>query len=267
MNEAEAFLLDWHARHTGGASRLLRQGLLDDGRTGYELLAGVVPVGGAGLAIVDLGCGDGELLAHVVDRIGPDSRLVGVDLSMAELAAASARPELRGCHFVLERAQDLTLPPRMVDFVLSHMALMLMDEVEAVLKGVARVLKRGGVFSALLGMRPLRTDGWQAWSAAFAEAGPSRALDLGDPRTRSAEGLRELLGGMFDEIRIVEPILDLGGTPLQVWARMAGNYRPALLDEAGRERLQRSFFERTAGAGQLELRFELLHVTARLPAA
>jgi SAM-dependent methyltransferase len=264
VSEAEAFLLDWHARHTGGSSRLLRQGLLDDGRTGYELLAGVVPEGAEGVAIVDLGCGDGELLAHLVDRVGPDCRLVGVDISMAELAAASARPELRCCHLVLEPAQDLTLPPRMVDFVLSHMALMLMDDVDAVMKGVARVLKRGGLFSALLGMRPLLTDGWRAFSDAFSEAGPARCLELGDERTRSAEGLRSLFGHVFEDITIREPGLDLGGTPEQVWERMAGNYLPALLDDAGRERLRRGFFERTGGRERLELRFELLQVTARL---
>lgn len=266
MSGAEAFLLEWHARYTGASSRLLRQGLLDDGRTGYQLLAAEVPAGASGIAVVDLGCGDGELLAHLVDRVGPDCRLVGVDMSLAELAAASARPELRSCHFVLERAQDLTLPPRMVDFVLSHMALMLMDDVDAVLAGVARVLKRGGVFSALMGMRPLLTDGWLAFSEAFAEAGPARALDLGDERLRTAPALEELLAGAFEQVRIREPGLDLSGTPDQVWRRMADNYMPALLDDAGREELQARFFARTADVDRLQLRFELLHVTARVPA-
>ncbi len=267
MSEAEDFLLDWHARHTGGSSRLLRQGLLEDGRTGYQLLARQVPVDRPGIAVVDLGCGDGELLALLVERLPPGCRLVGVDISIAELAAASARPELRSCHFVLENARDLTLPPRMVDYVLSHMSLMLMDDIDAVLRGVSRTLKRGGVFSALLGMRPLATDGWRAFSEAFAQAGSAKTLELGDRRVRTAAGLRALLEPTFEQIRIREPTLDLGGTPAEVWRRMADNYMPALLDEAGRERLRSGFLERTKGVDRLELRFELLFVTARLPAA
>jgi ubiquinone/menaquinone biosynthesis C-methylase UbiE len=265
MSDGSAFLEQHHLRFTGATRRIVGAGRVDGGGTSYQALAALVPEGASGVAVVDLGCGDGELLVELTRRVGPDCRLVGVDASMAELAAASARPELAGCHFVREDVQDLTLPPRMVDFALAHLLLMLVDDVEATIAAVARTLKRGGLFGAIVGMSPVPTDDWQAFGALVGDADVGQVPELGEPRARSEAGLRALLEPTFEDVRTRGLTLDLSASPDEAWARLSRLYLLGGLHEEGRERLRAVFSERFGGRERLELRFGLVEATGRLP--
>ncbi len=190
MSEAETFLKSWRARHAVASAVVFGPGRTDDGRDSYDRL--VDGVGGA-VRVLDLACGDGTLLARVWG-LAPHTERIGVDLCAEELAMAAERDPDATLH--QDRAQALPLPDDHVDCVLPHMALMLMDDVETVVAELGRVLRPGGRIGVVVGrsinpeLGAVLKAGWQRQAASPA---PPK---LGDPRTRSVEGLHELFGGL-----------------------------------------------------------------------
>ncbi len=99
--------------------------------------------------VVDLACGDGPLALELAAR-----DWVGVDLSHAELAAARRQGASR---VALADVAALPVAEGSAGSVVCSMALMLVQPLDRVLSEVARVLRPGGIFVALLPSRqPLR---------------------------------------------------------------------------------------------------------------
>ena len=191
-SSVERFLDDFHSRYPSATSSIFGEAPAGDHGSSYDLLLEIVPAGPAPLAVLDLACGDGLLLERLAARRQPGLRLIGVDLCAADLRIAGERLGAGGATLRCERAQAMSLPDASVDVVLCHMALMLMDDVEAVIASVRRVLRPGGVFSAVVGGGGIPVGGAfevfvELIRGAFAEE-PGARLQIGDPRTRSREG-------------------------------------------------------------------------------
>ncbi|MBU0551127.1 metalloregulator ArsR/SmtB family transcription factor [Myxococcota bacterium] len=104
-----------------------------------DALAGLLP---PAWTVVDLGCGAGELLARLSGHL---THVIGVDQSEAMLAAAALATE--GRHNVTLRQGDLAALPldsASVDAALMILALSYVDEPEAAILEMARVLRPGG---------------------------------------------------------------------------------------------------------------------------
>ncbi|WP_405840573.1 class I SAM-dependent methyltransferase [Streptomyces platensis] len=163
----EEFLRTFHAAHPAVTVRAMAHGKTADGRSSYELLRDRVS---ACDRVLDLGCGDGLLLELLVARpAGSPSVLAGLDLSAEELALARRRPGLAAADLRPGRAQQLPFADGRFDGCLSHMALMLMGEVEQVAAEVRRVLAPGGTLAVVLGAGKRRAArrarafcGWRA---------------------------------------------------------------------------------------------------------
>ncbi|WP_328290792.1 class I SAM-dependent methyltransferase [Nocardia aurantiaca] len=90
--------------------------------------------------LVDIGCGTGEFLKHLVDR-GHRGRLAGIDASLAAVAAASRVPGVDG---IRGAAEDLPLFDSVCDVLTArHMLYHLTDPVRA-LQEFRRVTRLGG---------------------------------------------------------------------------------------------------------------------------
>ncbi len=158
-------MTDWDARfyrqHTGFVSDL--------GMPVVKLLAPR-----AGERILDVGCGDGILTARLVDA-GCD--VVGIDASPDMVAAARQR----GVDARLLNAVDLAARADFAgyfDAVFSNAALHWMHPMEAVVQGIARVLKPSGRFVAEFGGRGNIERIRRAIYQALAERGiAGRAVD------------------------------------------------------------------------------------------
>ena len=150
----------------------------------YDGLAQVVTPRGEPITVLDLACGDGLLLSRLSQMHASGLGLIGIDMSRAELDAARSRLG-PGVALHQAMAQALPLPDASVDCVLSHLALMLMAPVEPVIAEVRRVLKHGGVFSAVVGARPPPHPAFDAYVALLAEF-PRRAGYEGPAVRRSA---------------------------------------------------------------------------------
>lgn len=100
-----------------------------------------------GQSVLDIGSGAGFDSLLAAQMVGPDGRVVGVDmtLEMREKARANAAlMQLRNVEFKDGLAERLPLPDASVDVVISNGVINLCPDKLAVYGDVARVLKPGG---------------------------------------------------------------------------------------------------------------------------
>lgn len=266
---AEAFLRAHHDGRPGRQSVGVESAPLADGRTSYQALA--AEVAGA-RRVLDLGCADGALLA-VLAAAGATA-LAGIDLSTAELELARRRPALAGADLRQGRAQQLPFADASFDAVVSHMALMLMHDADQVAAEAARVLAPGGRLAMAVGGGAVPGGVGELFLALarphFRAVPPERALPrLGDPRTRTREGLDALLGAAgFAPVTWSTVSLVRDGAPEDVWETLADSYYDTCaLDPAQTEALRAEFLSRAADfadeAGQVPCGLRINIATTR----
>lgn len=148
METAVEAIQRFHDRYPGAASQVFGDTRTEDGRSSYDLVAGALP--STARRILELGCGDGLLLSML-----PDRERTGLDLNQAELDVARGRLG-DSVRLVRGSAQALPFEDAGFDAVISHMALMIMEDLPTVITEMARVLAPGGVMAHVVG-RP-RTE-------------------------------------------------------------------------------------------------------------
>ncbi len=244
---AENYLREYHDRKPEAMSVLIESGrVTGDGRTSYEVLA---DRGAPTRRVLDLGCGDGALLA-VLARRGAE-KLAGVDLSAGQLGLARQRPELVDAKLHHGRAQELPFEDDSYDAAVSHMAFMLMDDPEAVAAELARVLVSRGTFAVVVG-GPESTGATPVFlelaRPLFREVPEERrATYTAERRTSNREGIDEVLAPAGFAPVSWEPYeIDLTAAPDEVWTLCCESYYSTdTLDAAQLARLRSAFFAET----------------------
>ena len=95
-----------------------------------------------GQSVLDVACGTGIVARTAAERVGPDGRVVGVDLNQAMLTVAE-----RVCRGVELRQADVTALPfedATFDVVLCQMAMMFFPDPTAAVREMGRVVTRRG---------------------------------------------------------------------------------------------------------------------------
>jgi ubiquinone/menaquinone biosynthesis C-methylase UbiE len=265
LSRAERYLSAFHDANPGLTSRSFEAMPVRcaelEWASSYRALISALPDTDSPLTVLDLACGDGYLLSLLADASTPQHRtLVGVDLSSGELAAARSRLGERAALY-RGKAQQLPLASACVDVVFSHLALMLMDDVDGVLREVRRVSKPGATFAGLVGARPPPNPALDAFIALYPTAAQQpewAGLRLGDRRFRSVDGIREMLAPGFDRIEFAELSMVRRYTPAQLWAWHLDMYDTDLLTAEGREDLRQRYLHALQAlcGPQGDLRFE-----------
>ncbi|MEI5527576.1 methyltransferase domain-containing protein [Streptomyces brasiliscabiei] len=177
-----------------------------------EQIAGRFPVGQR-LRVLDVGMGQGTQAlrlaraGHAVTGIERETRLIAVARE-----ALAAEPEgIRGRMRIVEgdgRDTGVHFLPGSFDVVLCHGVLMYVEEPDALLAGLARMLAPGGLLSLLvrngdaLAMRAGLAGDWAGAVAAFDTTAYRNRLGL-DVRADRLDALTDALGGI--------------GAPLHAW--------------------------------------------------
>jgi arsenite methyltransferase len=98
-----------------------------------------------GQRVIDVGCGPGFYAAELLDLVGPQGWIVGIDTSAPMLAAAARRCEGRGrADFHEAPATALPVESGTFDRALSVQVMEYVDDVPAALAEIHRVLRPGG---------------------------------------------------------------------------------------------------------------------------
>jgi ubiquinone/menaquinone biosynthesis C-methylase UbiE len=191
--------------------------------------------------VLELACGSGVLLDLCNQRFDSGVTLSGIDISDAELKLARKRLSHTDIKLHKSAAQDLDfITESSVDVILCHWALTLMDPVVPVLDTVNRILKKSGVFAAIIdgdaetapGYTEINNIIYQYAQRKYPDYG---AIELGDPRVRTADGLKKLVAKIFtDSDVIIKPVLlSLNAAPRILANEAAGFfYASFVLSEA-----------------------------------
>jgi SAM-dependent methyltransferase len=270
-DEANEFLVAFHAARPGVTGRSLSDSRDEQGRTSYELTAACVPEDAR--VVLDIACGDGELLLPIGRRLGGRAELVGVDLSAVDLELGRTRLTGFRARLICESAERVSVAAGTVDAVVCHYALMLMRPIEAVLAEVARVLRPGGVFVACVPSgvtvdrpsaetRALLLEVIRGDIPAYPDNG------LGDARVKDDAALGELLASAgFEPPSVEVHTIACDLTPAATLEGMRDYYWWDMIQEESRARLERELpplLDREAGGtGRIRQGTKLRMISAR----
>ena len=125
-----------------------------------------------GQTILDVGCGAGQSVLQLGEFVGPDGKVIGVDISPALLDIARRRAVGRGnVEFVEHDASRLALPDRSIDGVFSRFGVMAFRDPVAAFANLHRMMKPSGRLAFVcwraldeneLDLLPLRAAGLEA---------------------------------------------------------------------------------------------------------
>ena len=198
------------------------------GRNSYEWLAEIVP-DVDGIRVLDLACGSGPLLKILYDR-NKKFKLKGADISPEELELAKARLPKGSVDLFELKAQNLEgINDNSIDVVLCHWALTLMNPIAPVLNEIRRVKSLGGKFAALVNGPMDAAPGYSdvynlIYEYVQAKLPRYGEIDLGDPRIRSTDSLKNLLSEAFTDsnISIETSMVSMEGPVAEVAETTAG---------------------------------------------
>ncbi|MGE2722610.1 class I SAM-dependent methyltransferase [Mycolicibacterium celeriflavum] len=100
----------------------------------------------SGEFVVDVACGTGVVTRLAAERVGPDGKVIGVDLSPEMLEVAACNPSTHGAPIEWREAdaQALPLPDASYDLVLCQLGLMFVPDPSAAIHEMRRILSPGG---------------------------------------------------------------------------------------------------------------------------
>ena len=162
-----------------------------------------------GFRVLDVACGTGVLARHVLDRVGPEGGVVGLDRNDAMLAVA--RRTMPMIEWRQGLAESLPFPDNSFDAVVSQFGLMFFDDRIAALSEMNRVLRPDGKFAFAVWDRLETLPGYAAMTDLL------RRL-FGDQVLAACEapfnlGNRADLRGLFTKAGLPNvTIVTLGGT-------------------------------------------------------
>ena len=96
------------------------------------------------MRVLDVGCGPGNLSAHIAEVVGDKGSVIGIDPSKERIAIALEKT-MPNLSFYEGKAEDLSLfPSASIDVVFVNSTFHWVEDQPAALKECARVLKTGG---------------------------------------------------------------------------------------------------------------------------
>ncbi len=154
------------------AARKLLANIHPDVTARYFGCGTVIPDGLAGATVVDLGCGTGRDVYLLAQLVGPEGRVIGIDMTPEQLAVARetlpwhrARfgaecPAIEFHEGLIEHLDALPVAAGLVDVIVSNCVINLAQDKGAVFRGARRLLRPEGAvhFADVYADRPVPTE-------------------------------------------------------------------------------------------------------------
>ncbi len=97
--------------------------------------------------VVDLGCGPGAVTKLIVERLGPDAKVIGIDPSESALARAREAIRTKAAEFMQGSAEWVSRLVNSADAVVFLNAIHLVPDKAQVIGEIRKALHTGGVFA------------------------------------------------------------------------------------------------------------------------
>lgn len=138
----------------------------------------------SGETILDLGTGTGSVAIAASEKLGPDGRIIAVDISDEMLETARARVRslsIPNVEFAEGRAEAIPVEDDSLDAVLASLSLMYVIDRPTAAREISRVLRPGGRFVASVWAGPDEADivRFQQIAGSFAPAPPVQGVEPG----------------------------------------------------------------------------------------
>lgn len=178
-----------------------------------------------GMQVLDLACGTGEPAISLGAEVGPQGRVMAIDINAELLQVARARAAQRGFgHLSFQQADAHTLPfvDASFDLVTSRFGVMFFNDIGRALAEARRVLRLGGRI-ALLAWGPFEQPYFLSTLAVVTRHAPGPMLRPGAPnmfrfsQPGSLTAVLRQAGFQRVEERTVTVPWTWPGTPQEVW--------------------------------------------------
>jgi SAM-dependent methyltransferase len=160
----------------------------------------------SGDIVLDIGCGAGQTLLQLAERVGSGGQVIGVDVAPLLLEVAKWRTEsLSQVRLIQADAQSLDLPSESADAVFSRFGVMSFSDPVAAFANFRRVLKPSGAlaFCCWRSLQENELDYLPLSAAGVQSTVDESPFSFADPehirRTLEAAGFREVVIQSHDE--------------------------------------------------------------------
>jgi SAM-dependent methyltransferase len=153
----------------------------------------------SGDSVLDIGCGAGQTLLQLAERVGTEGQVIGVDIAPLLLEIAERRTKaFTQVRLIRADAQSLDLPCESTDAVFSRFGVMTFNDPVAAFANFRRILKPSGVlaFSCWRALRENELDHLPLSAAGLGSIVDESPFSLADPeyvrRALTAAGFSEI---------------------------------------------------------------------------
>jgi ubiquinone/menaquinone biosynthesis C-methylase UbiE len=160
----------------------------------------------SGDTVLDIGCGTGQTLLQLAERVGTEGQVIGVDVAPLLLEIARKRTEpLSQVRLIQADAQSLDLPSESADAVFSRLGVMTFDDPVAAFTNFRRILRPSGrlAFSCWRSLQDNELDHFPLLAAGIHSAVDESPFSFADHehirRTLEAAGFKEINIQTHDE--------------------------------------------------------------------
>lgn len=160
----------------------------------------------SGDVVLDVGCGAGQTLLQLAERVGAEGRVIGVDIASRLLEIAKRRTSsLSQVSLIEADAQFLDFPSGRADAVFSRFGVMAFSDPVAAFANFRRILRPSGVlvFCCWRSLQENELDHLPLAAAGFHSPADDSPFSLADPehirRTLTAAGFGEIVIQSHDE--------------------------------------------------------------------
>jgi SAM-dependent methyltransferase len=161
---------------------------------------------GSGDIVLDIGCGAGQTLLQLAERVGTEGQVIGVDVAplLLEIARQRAEP-LSQVRLIQTDAQSLDLPSESTDAVFSRFGMMTFNDPVAAFANFRRMLRPSGrlAFACWRSLQENELDRFPLVAAGVQAPVDASPFSFADPehisRTLEAAGFSEIVIQPHDE--------------------------------------------------------------------
>jgi SAM-dependent methyltransferase len=161
---------------------------------------------GSGDIVLDIGCGTGQTLLQLAERVGAEGQVIGLDVAPLLLETAKQRTQpLSQLRLIQADAQTLDLPSESADAVFSRFGVMSFNDPVAAFANFRRILRASGAlgFTCWRSLQENELDHLPLSAAGFPSTVDESPFSFADPehipQTLEAAGFGEIIIHAHDE--------------------------------------------------------------------